>query len=216
MVQTANPVITHVGNSIASRLKRSTGRVPPRLRWLVRFLPAESPKDSFLSTIRVLARSVGVEARNPKWTSYGALELDIFCPTGADFDTFLTAAKPIANTEFVTDLNRAPEYQTDDEILAKARRLFNSERYWECHEVLEGLWRQKQGAEKRLLQGIILVCAAFVHHQKGEDGVAVSVLNRGAKALGFPLPQYGPFDLPRMRNEVQLLLKAHRLTGFTV
>ena len=120
--------------------------------------------------MKALARSVGVDARNPKWTSYGALELDIFCSTDADLETFLAAAKPITGTEFVTDLNRAPEYLTDDEILSKGRWLFNAERYWECHEVLEGLWRQKKEGEKLLLQGIILICAAYVHHQKGEEG----------------------------------------------
>lgn len=166
--------------------------------------------------MKTLARSVGVEARNPKWASYGALELDIFSPTAADLETFLAAAKPIAKAEFVTDLNRVPEYLTDNEVLLKARRLFNAERYWECHEVLEGLWRQKQGDEKRLLQGIILICAAFVHHQKGEDDVAVRVLDRSAKLLASPLLEYGPLDLPRMRNEVQLILKTHRLTRFTI
>lgn len=166
--------------------------------------------------MKALARSLGAEARNPKWTSYGALELDIFCPTEADFEIFRSAAEPFSKTEFVTNLNRAPEFLTDDEILAKARELFNAERYWECHEVLEGLWRQKVGDEKSLLQGIILVCAAFVHHQKGEDGVAASVLGRGAKLLAFPHMKYGPFDVPGLRAEVQRILTTGSIVGFTV
>jgi len=186
------------------------------LRWLVRFLSTESPRDSFLSSMKVLARSVGAEARNPKWTSYGALELDIFCPKAADFETLLAAAKPIAEAEFVTDLNRAPEYLTDDQILSKGRRLFNAERYWECHEVLEALWRQKQGDEKRLLQGVILVCAAFVHHQKGEEGVALSVMRRGAKLLEYPQQTYGPFDISMIRTNVQRTLVARKLAGFRI
>ena len=184
------------------------------MRWLVRFLPTGSPRDSFLSSMKALARSVRVEARNPKWTSYGALELDIFCPTGADFETFLAAAKPIGQTEFVTDLNKAPGYLTDQEILSNAKALFNAERYWECHEALEGLWRRKQGDEKRLLQGIILVCAAYVHHQKGEDEVALSVLTRGAKLLDYPHQRYGGFDVSRLRINVRIILEARRLTGF--
>jgi hypothetical protein len=166
--------------------------------------------------MKALARSVGVEARNPKWTSLGALELDIFCPAEADFEIFLAAAWPLAETEFATDLNRAPEYLTDDEILSKARNLFNAERYWECHEVLEGLWRQKQGDEKRLLQGIILVCAAYVHHQKGEENVALGVLGRSVKLLEPPLQEYSLFDLPRMRSEVLRMLESRTMAGFKI
>ena len=157
-----------------------------------------------------------MEARNPKWTSYGALELDIFCPTAADFETFLAAVGPIGQTEFATDLNKAPEYLTDADILSRAKALFNAERYWECHETLEGLWRRKQGVEKRLLQGIILVCAAYVHHQKGEDGVALGVLGRGAKLLDYPHQWYGRFNISKLRVDVRSILETRRLTDFRV
>jgi len=185
------------------------------LRWLVRILPPESPGD-LLTSMKAIARSVGAEARNPKWTSYGALELDIFCPTVADFETFLAASAPIAKPEFVTDLNRAPEHLTDEEILSKARRLFNAERYWECHEVLEGLWRQEQGEEKQMLQGMILVCAAYVHHQKGEEGVALSVLRRGAKMLQSLPGENDVLNLSVVRTNVLRLLESGTITGFRI
>jgi hypothetical protein len=166
--------------------------------------------------VKVVAKSVGVVVRNPKWTSYGALELDVFCPTEADLETYLAATRPILGTEFVTNLNLAPEHLTDYEILSKARGLFNTERYWECHEVLEGLWRQRQGDEKRMLQGMILVCAAYVHHQKGEEGVALGVLVRGAKLLESSVQRYGAFDLSKVRNEVQRRIESGTLTGFRI
>jgi len=211
MVQTANPVITHNLNSLGSRLKRSTQAATPSLRFLVRFVPTGMPSESFLGAVKALARSVGVEARNPKWTSYGALELDIFSPTAADFEVFLAAAKPVVRTEFVTDLNRAPEYLTDDETLTRAKDLFNAERYWECHEVLEGLWRQKHGEEKRLLQGLILLCAAYVHSQKGEEKVALGVLGRAAKQLEYPSPNYGEFNVFSLRGRVKEMIDDGRL-----
>ena len=166
--------------------------------------------------MKALARSVGVEAKNPKWTSNGALELDIFSPTAADLETFLAASGPIAKTEFVTNLNRAPEHLSDGEILSRARRLFDAERYWECHEVLEGLWRQKQGDEKRLLQGLILLCAAYVHHQKGEEEVALGVLGRGAKLLDSDSVRenYHTLDLARIRKQVRRAWEAGTLTEF--
>ena len=46
--------------------------------------------------------------------------------------------------------------------------LFNIERFWKSHEVLEGIWKESLGIEKRILNGIILIDAAFVHYQKNE------------------------------------------------
>ncbi|HEY6282868.1 MAG TPA: DUF309 domain-containing protein, partial [Nitrososphaerales archaeon] len=84
------------------------------------------------------------------------------------------------------------------------------------HEVLESVWRIKHGDEKRLLQGIILVCAAFVHHQKGEEEVALSVLRRGAKQLEFGSPNYAGIDLSSLRENVGRLLEKKQLSNFRV
>ena len=43
--------------------------------------------------------------------------------------------------------------------------------FWEVHEVLEGLWKERQGREKQLLQGLILVAASLVHAEKDEMAV---------------------------------------------
>src|SRR5215472_15074175 len=98
------------------------------LRFLVRLSPQETSRESLLTTVRSLARSVGAEARVPKWTSKGALEVDIFCPSKSDFDLFLSVLRPVADTEFVRDLNVAPQYKTESELYEEARDYFNSER----------------------------------------------------------------------------------------
>lgn len=186
------------------------------MRFLVRFTKSDLPKDKMLASIRALGSSLGADARNPKWTSYGALELDIFCANEADFGLFLSALSPLFKTEFVRDLNKSPGYEPESELFAESRDYFNAERYWECHEVLESVWRIKQGDEKRLLQGIILVCAAFVHHQKGEEDVALSVLRRAAKQLEFSSPKYAGIDLPSLRENVQRILEKKKLSDFRV
>jgi uncharacterized protein len=186
------------------------------LRFLVRFTPSDIPRDDFLATMRRLAKSTGSEARNPKWTSHGALELDIFSPSRPDFDIFLAAVNPIAKTEFTKDLNVAPPFKTEGELFAEAKELFNSERYWECHEVLEGIWRQKHGDEKRFLQGIILVCAAYVHHQKGEQSVALSVLRRASKQLDYPASEYGGFNVDVLKRNVEKVLRTEKFDNFRV
>ncbi len=186
------------------------------MRFLVRLRAVGADPSSLLPSVRTLAKSFGVEPRNPKWTSYGALELDFFCRSRADLDVFLAAAGPLAEPEFVTDLSRAPEHLSDERLLSKARALFNAERYWECHEVLEGLWRRKEGEEKSLLQGIILVCAAFVHHQKGEEEVALGVLARGANQLDPSRSEYGGFDLSKLRGNVRRVLSSRRFSNFRI
>jgi len=186
------------------------------LRFLVRLVDKAVSRDTFLASMRALAKSMGAEARNPKWTSYGALELDVFTPTRADLDLFLAAVSPLARVEFTTDLNMAQEHMADDEVLSRARNLFNAERYWECHEILEGLWRQKGGDEKRLLQGMILICAAFVHHQKGEETVALGVLRRGVNQLEFHQQMYREIDVNRLKDNVQRVLTTGVLADFKV
>lgn len=186
------------------------------MRFLVRLQATRVPESGLLDAVRAVARTLGVEARNPKRTSYGALELDIFCPTRSDFGLLVAAVQPIAKFEFTKDLNVAPAHKEDDALFAEAREMFNAERYWECHEILEGIWRTRQGEEKRLLQGIILVCAAFVHQQKGEHAVAVGVLRRAAKQLGYDDSTYGGFDLPKLRLEVDRILRSGRFSNFRV
>jgi uncharacterized protein len=155
----------------------------PSLRFLVRFLPPAEGRGAALADFRILARTLGLDLRNPKWTSYGALEVDLFAKARADFKVFLAAAEPLGRVEFYRDLNLASEHLTREEAISSARGLFNAERYWEAHEVLEGLWRTMSGADKSFVQGVILVCAALVHHQKGDDGVALGVLRRARKQL---------------------------------
>jgi hypothetical protein len=89
--------------------------------------------------VKALAESVMTEARNPKWTSYGALELDIFARSPKDFELFLAAAEPLAIVEFSKNLNEAPPHNTKDQLVEEARGYFNSERYWEAHETLESI-----------------------------------------------------------------------------
>ena len=43
--------------------------------------------------------------------------------------------------------------------------------FGECHEALEGAWKQSIGDEKELIQGLILVAAALVHYQKDENAI---------------------------------------------
>jgi len=184
------------------------------IRFLVRLRPRDGGGQSFLRTIRSLADSVMTEARNPKWTSYGALEIDVFAHSASDFDLFLSAASPLADVEFSKNLNEVPIAKPKELLIDEGRTYFNSERYWECHEVLESVWRTVSGIEKRYVQGVILVCAAFVHHQKGEEEIASGVLARALEQLSFEKEDYYGISVSGLRKEVETILKDGRFHNF--
>jgi hypothetical protein len=73
-----------------------------------------------------------------------------------------------------------------NEALAKGVRLFNAREYFECHEVLEDLWRAERGPLRDLYQGLIKAAVAFYHAERGNFTGAVRVLERG-------LPQLEPY-----------------------
>ena len=185
------------------------------MRFLIR-LKERDPRESFLGIVRALAREFGAEAKNPKRTSYGALELDVFAPSRPDFELFVASLEPLAETEFTKDLSVPVPFREEAELFSEARSLFNAERYWECHEVLEGAWRTKDGDEKRLVQGMILVCAAFVHHQKGEDSVAFGILKRAVRQLDFSNASFGGFRVDSLRTNSEQILVGRKFFCFGV
>ena len=186
------------------------------MRFLVRLLPHAPAGETFLGTIRSLARTVGADPRNPKWTSYGALELDVFTKTEGDFQVFLSVVEPLASLEFSRDLNHPPPFLPQERLVAEARKYFNAERYWECHEGLESVWRNVSGDEKLFVQGVILICAALVHHQKGEDRVALSVLERATKQLRWEHKTYHGIDVRALQENVAKMLASGRLSVFKI
>lgn len=182
----------------------------------MRLQPKGEGGQVFLALVRTLAESVMSEARNPKWTSYGALELDMFAPTAQDFELFLAAAEPLANVEFSKNLNEAPAHKSKEELVEEARGYFNAERYWEAHETLESIWRTTAGEEKLFLQGVILVCAALVHHQKGEDEVALGVLGRAARQLDYKAGSYFGIKVKQLKDQAVKMLSSKRFEVFRV
>jgi hypothetical protein len=186
------------------------------MRYLVRFDSLGDLNRRLLPSVRTMARSFGLDARNPKWTSYGALELDVFAPTKADLEVFLAATEPLGTIEFVTDLGTAPPHRSDLQLFSEARHLFNSERYWESHEILEGAWRIMRGDEKRYVQGVILVCAAYVRHQKGDDKVALSVLRRARKQLDYRAASFHGIEVDSLRKHTDRIISSGRFEPFRV
>jgi uncharacterized protein len=91
--------------------------------------------------------------------------------------------------------------------------LFNEERFWESHETLEQLWRVSKSLERDTLQGLILTAAAFVHYQRGEDKVCLSVLQRARDKI----PEAAimdSVDLEWIRISIDTILKSKQIRPF--
>ena len=93
---------------------------------------------------------------------------------------------------------------------------FNHERFWECHETLESVWRPAVGEEKKLVQGIILVCAALVHEQRGERDVALGIYRRALPQIAWRESKYFGIDVPRLRRNVERSVGRGELSPFKI
>jgi hypothetical protein len=93
---------------------------------------------------------------------------------------------------------------------------FNSERFWESHESLEGVWKKCYGREKELVQGIILLAVAFAHAQKNEADIGLGMLDRSLKKLGDSPAIYGNIDVNLIRNKIKEMQKTNALTLFEI
>ena len=91
---------------------------------------------------------------------------------------------------------------------------FNNERFWECHEALEGAWKQSNGEEKELIQGLILVAAALVHYQKAEDDICLSVLGRALEKLHDKSGQYCRINVDNVKQKVIEMLDKKEIFTF--
>ncbi|HYE74537.1 MAG TPA: DUF309 domain-containing protein [Blastocatellia bacterium] len=67
--------------------------------------------------------------------------------------------------------------------------LFNAQKFFECHEVLEGIWLASSGDERTLFHALIQCAAALYHLQNSNPKGALSVYRRAQQKLE-KLPPY--------------------------
>lgn len=82
-------------------------------------------------------------------------------------------------------------------IMRKAAALFNNGLFFECHEFLETVWRTAPEADRGFYHGVILIAAAFYHHEKGNlHGTRIKLV-QGMKHLRPYPPRYQGVRLDR-------------------
>jgi len=93
---------------------------------------------------------------------------------------------------------------------------FNNERFWECHEAFEGVWKQCFGREKEIVQGIILFAVAFAHAQEDELSIGIGMLSRVLEKLDTSPSMYHSINIDRIRNKAVEMQQANNLTMFEI
>ena len=144
------------------------------------YLPSNS--HTVLHSLRELLQNYyNAVVRDIRISSY-FIEIDVSIKDNAslrpDDLTFFDPISSLGSLIRLEELNEVSDFISKEEAVMSSIFLFNMERYWKSHEVLEGVWKDSKGQTKNLLNGIILVAAAYVHLQKGESAIFFSILNR--------------------------------------
>ena len=139
------------------------------------------------------------------------IELDTTIPDGTLRHT-LDALAPLGG---VVDARHITEVQVPKEdAIREGIEYFNGERFWECHESFEGVWKECYEGEKDLLQGIILAAAGLVHYQKNEDAICISIFGRALKKLERCTGTYHTIDVEGLRRRLDRMVQSGTISTF--
>jgi hypothetical protein len=132
----------------------------------------------------------------------------------ADLDPLVEKLSPIGEIDNVRHV--VEEHLDKDKGLEDGIFYFNNERFWECHEALEGVWKKCYGREKDMVQGIILLAVAFAHSQKNDYSIGLGMLSRVLEKLGNSPAMYNKIDVDMIRSNIIDMQKSNTLTRFEI
>lgn len=90
--------------------------------------------------------------------------------------------------------------------LLEGIRLFNDGEFFECHEVLEDIWRAERDPIRYLYQGILQIGVGFHHLRNGNYRGATSLLSSGIAKVHRFQPTCLTIDTERLAVESQRCL----------
>ncbi len=202
---------------------RRSGEALPSERYLLRFENTSGLTPAQRERVKDAARravpSPGVRVGTLR-VGKEAVELDLFVGSIGELERAvppLEAALGRLLHRIRADAPSAP--QPIEAVVEEAKDLFNGERFWECHEVLEGVWQARGGKTSRepetlLLQGLILVAAAYVQQQKGAEERGLALLRKASRRLeAWQEALYHGLDVRDLRRQIGDVLEAGALSS---
>src|ERR687896_625777 len=142
------------------------------------------------------------------------IEFDTSISEGMDVKTIIARIESIAPLSGYEEI--IERHMEKDKAIERAVQLFNDERYWEAHEVLEYVWKNATGTEREILNGIILVAAAFVHDEKDEPDVCISILQRAKSKLDRTSDKYYGIDIIKIVELLSDIINTGHVRRFTI
>lgn len=176
----------------------------------VRFTPEDS--GHLLAKARQLCTGMDAVIRDSRVSSK-YVEFDVSIDK-SKLDDLVFRLKPIAPLDHAKHI--VEEHIEKEDAIKLGISYFNDERFWECHEVLEGVWKKCYEGERDLVQGIILVAAALVHYQKFENSICLSVLGRALDKLARSNGLYHEINVDTLRNKVRSIINSEKISLFTI
>lgn len=82
-------------------------------------------------------------------------------------------------------------------------RLFNEREFFECHDVLEELWTDTVGEERKFLQGLIQAAVGLFHFGNGNLGGARKMYHAAVEKLEPYGPEYWGLNLDKLRADLR-------------
>ncbi|GAB4138673.1 MAG: hypothetical protein Tsb009_07010 [Planctomycetaceae bacterium] len=82
-------------------------------------------------------------------------------------------------------------------------RLFNEEEFFECHDVLEELWSEVVGEERKFLQGLIQAAVALFHFGNENLGGARKMYFAACEKLTLFGQSYMGIDLDKFLTDLR-------------
>jgi uncharacterized protein len=188
------------------------------VRYLVRVANNEgyTPRDAHRVASEIRAILGSRDSASHFRVATSALEFNMFAKNETELDD---RKRLLAQTPFkiinIRLLDMTPKVVDKDQALSEGVKLFNEERFWECHEELEQAWQPSKGIERDAIQSIILTAAAFVHYQKGEEEICLSILRR-ARTKMTPALAYEKIDIGGILKNIDEILDSEKIHLFTM
>ncbi len=97
------------------------------------------------------------------------------------------------------DGHATPTPLSEEAAISHGIELFNSRRFFDAHEAWEAVWLKASEPDKKFLQGLIQISAAFHHHSRGNHEGMESLLRAGLIKIQHAPPNHRGMDFHAIR-----------------
>ncbi|HYB03556.1 MAG TPA: DUF309 domain-containing protein [Nitrososphaerales archaeon] len=192
-------------------------------RYLVRLANRKnySPKQTLplMIEFRKKVDSLGAVVKNMRVTEV-AIEFDLYAVNKETMGKAVgSLSREYGNVLLDRDLTAEETsfptlYKDKVETVKESVDLFNEQRYWECHEAMEQIWRREPNpTEKAVQQGMILAASALVHAQKDEDAICLGMIPRTLTKLSlWKEDKYYALNVAMLKQDMEGILQSGKIS----